>query len=169
MEKIGLGGSCHWCTEAIFQSVKGVDKVEQGFVASEAKNRNYSEAVVVHFNQAIVQLKDLIEIHLHSHESTSNHSMRQKYRSAVYSFSEAQCIEAKIILERLQPDFEYSLITEVLPFFAFKPSDRQFLNYYYSNPKKPFCKNYIEPKLKLLLEKFSGSINVQSVHLTLPT
>ncbi|HDZ15258.1 hypothetical protein LCGC14_0628540 [marine sediment metagenome] len=169
MEKIGMGGSCHWCTEAIFQSLKGVDKVEQGFVASEAKNGIFSEAVLVHYNKAIIPLKDLIEIHLHTHESTSNHSMRQKYRSAVYSFSEAQRMEAKIILIGLQPDFERTLITEVLPFMAFKPSDTQFFNYYYSDPKKPFCRNYIQPKLKLLLEKFSGSINVQAIYSRLHT
>jgi peptide-methionine (S)-S-oxide reductase len=31
--KIGFGGGCHWCTESVFQALKGVQKVEQGWFA----------------------------------------------------------------------------------------------------------------------------------------
>ena len=89
-QKIAFGGGCHWCTEAVFQSIKGVLKVEQGFVASTKKNSSFSEAVIVHFEDSKIALKTLIEIHLHTHKSTSNHSMRSKYRSAIYTFSEVQ-------------------------------------------------------------------------------
>ena len=88
--KVGFGGGCHWCTEAVFQSLIGVEKVEQGWVASTEKNKNFSEAVVVHFDVKEINLKILIEIHLRTHKSTSNHSMRTKYRSAVYYFSHQQ-------------------------------------------------------------------------------
>ena len=48
LNKIALGGSCHWCTEAVFQSLLGVKKVEQGYVASTNENSSFSEAIVVH-------------------------------------------------------------------------------------------------------------------------
>ncbi len=163
MEKIGLGGGCHWCTEAVFQSLRGVAKVEQGFIASTDKNNTFSEAVIVHFDPTSISLKDLIEIHLHTHESTSDHSMRQKYRSAVYVFSEGQRQEVKEILTRLQSDFESPLITQVLPFDAFKPSEVQFADYYYKNPQKPFCRSYIQPKLKMLLERFSDAVDDEKI------
>ena len=67
--KIALGGGCHWCTEAVFQSLKGVEKVNQGYVASTGENNWFSEAVIVHFNDEIITLKTLIEIHLHTHKS----------------------------------------------------------------------------------------------------
>ncbi|WP_373516650.1 peptide-methionine (S)-S-oxide reductase [Pricia sp.] len=168
MKKIGLGGGCHWCTEAVFQSLRGVEKVEQGFVASTEKNATFSEAVIVHFDATSITLKDLIEIHLHTHESTSNHSMRQKYRSAVYTFSDGQRAKAQEILKRLQPDFERPLITEVLPFVTFRPSDEQFTDYYYKNPQKPFCQNYIQPKLQFLLERFSNAIDGEKIRLSNP-
>lgn len=76
--KIGLGGSCHWCTEAIFQSLIGVLKVEQGWISSEKGNTSFSEAVIVYFDDSIMSLNTLIEIHLYTHSCTSNHSMREK-------------------------------------------------------------------------------------------
>ncbi len=88
--KIALGGGCHWCTEAVFQSLIGVRSVEQGFVASTEENSSFSEAVIVHFNPEDITLQTLIEVHLHTHKSTSAHSMRQKYRSAIYYFSDEQ-------------------------------------------------------------------------------
>ncbi len=161
MGKIAFGGGCHWCTEAVFQSLKGVEKVEQGFVASTGQNNSFSEAVIVHFEVAFVGLKDLIEIHLYSHRSTSDHSMRQKYRSAVYTFSEEQRQEANVILIALQSEFERPLITKVLAFDSFRPSDPQYTDYYHKNPQKPFCRSYIRPKLKMLSEKFSRAVDGQ--------
>ena len=155
LQKIAMGGGCHWCTEAVFLSLKGVQKVEQGFVGSEGENSSFSEAVIVYYDREIITLQDLISIHLHTHESTADHSMRDKYRSAIYTFNNEESILAEIALKELQLEFEKQLVTQVLPFKSFKLSDERFHNYYYSDKEKPFCKTYIEPKLKLLLERFS--------------
>lgn len=154
-EKIAFGGSCHWCTEAIFQSLIGVTMVEQGFVSANTGLEDFSEAVIVHFNPEEILLELLIEIHLRTHSSTVMHSRRDVYRSAVYTFSANQELEAKTILKKLQSGFTKQIITQVLPFGAFKWSRQEILNYYYSNPQKPFCKNNIDPKLKFLLKEFS--------------
>ncbi|MFD1160917.1 peptide-methionine (S)-S-oxide reductase [Hwangdonia seohaensis] len=157
--KIGLGGGCHWCTEAVFQSLKGVEKVEQGYIASIDGNDTFSEAVIVHFNPKEISLKVLIQIHLHTHMSTSKHSMRYKYRSAVYTFVKSQEIESNDIIESFQKDFDGKLITEVLPFSKFKASREAIQNYYHKNPNKPFCETFINPKLTLLLKQFSAYTN----------
>ncbi|CAM1342431.1 peptide-methionine (S)-S-oxide reductase [Tenacibaculum amylolyticum] len=156
--KIGFGGGCHWCTEAVFQHLKGVLKVEQGWIASTGEEHTFSEAVIVYFDPELIDLKTLIEIHLYTHKSTSNHSFRKKYRSAVYTFSNEQALIAKQHILSFQPDFNYEVITNVLPFVEFKISPEEFRNYYKNNPAKPFCKTYINPKLKLLLNKFSKHI-----------
>lgn len=155
LTKIAFGGGCHWCTEAVFQSLLGVSKVEQGFVASKNENSDFSEAVIVHFDDAKISLTVLIEIHLHTHKSVSNHSMRTKYRSAVYTFSDEQMKTAQSQLELLQFQFQNNLITQVLSFDRFKASREQIQNYYFKNPKKPFCESFINPKLLTLLNKFS--------------
>lgn len=71
MQKIGLGGSCHWCTEAIFRSLKGVSTVEQGWIASDGENTTLSEAVIVNFSPNEITLETLIAIHLHTHSCIS--------------------------------------------------------------------------------------------------
>jgi len=160
--KVAFGGGCHWCTEAVFQSLKGVVKVEQGFVASINEHANFSEAVIVSFNTDI-SLKTLIEIHLRTHKSTSNHSMRKKYRSAVYTFSKAQELGSEKIINNFQKEFDKQIITKVYPFHSFKASNEAFQNYYQKNPKKPFCETFINPKLKLLLDEFSNHVNTKKV------
>lgn len=162
--KIGFGGGCHWCTEAVFQSLIGVQKVAQGFIASEGENHSFSEAVIVHFDPSQISLKDLIEIHLYTHKSTSKHSMRSKYRSAIYFFNSDQEKESTTILKDLQNDFQQEIITKIIPFCNFKESDELFQNYYYRNPEKPFCETHINPKLSLLLTQFSRVANQEKIN-----
>ena len=166
IQKIGLGGGCHWCTEAVFQSLKGVYKVEQGFIASTGGNSSFLEAVIVHFYEDSISLKDIIAVHLHTHNSTSQHSMRSKYRSAVYVFSNEVAGLISGLLIEVQNDFDEPLITQVLPFNAFKPSDSQFHNYYFTDTERPFCKTHIKPKLQLLLDTFSAQVRRDTLRAT---
>lgn len=163
ISKIAFGGGCHWCTEAVFQCLNGVERVDQGYVASVDAHETFSEAVIIEFDSNQISLRTLIEIHLHTHKSTSNQSMRTKYRSAVYTFSENQLKNSKIILKEFQVDFKNELITEVLPFFQFKASRESIQNYYQKNPQKPFCQTFINPKLKLLLQHFSSLVKDDAV------
>ena len=157
MCRIAFGGGCHWCTEAIFQSLKGVTLVEQGWIASSHTHATTpSEAVIVHFNPENISLNILTEIHLFTHNSTSNHALRSKYRSAIYTFSNTQEKEIEEILREKQKQFIKPLITKPYPFKSFKLNKEMYLNYYKKNPKKPFCQVRIEPKLKILLEKYDA-------------
>ena len=157
--KIGLGGGCYWCTEAVFQSLEGVISVDQGYIASTHQNSSFSEGVIVSFNPDSVNLNALIEIHLLTHKSTKNHSMRDKYRSAIYTFSEEQYKRAKTILNDLNEKNKDKFVTLVLRFDKFKASRDDILNYYYNNPNKPFCETFINPKLKLLLTNYNSLVN----------
>lgn len=161
--KIGFGGSCHWCTEAIFQSLIGVTMVEQGWISSIIPNDSFSEAVIVHFDPDQIDLQTLIEIHLHTHSCTSRHAMRNKYRSAIYSYAKKQHSLAEKSIVHLQKQFDQPIITKALPFQAFKKNDEMYLNYYFKKPENPFCQTYINPKLNLLLNKFSKVVNEDKV------
>lgn len=154
--RIGFGGGCHWCTEAVFQSLEGVDIVEQGWIASVSPNESYSEAVIVHYST--IDLPTLIEVHLLTHSSTKEHSMREKYRSAIYYFNEADKALIEEILANLSEDHEQRYITTVLPFVAFKLNKEEQLNYYQRNKEAPFCTTYIHPKLAKIREKFGRQL-----------
>jgi len=153
--RIGFGGGCHWCTEAVFLSLNGVEKVEQGFIAASSDKNDFSEAVIVHYNSDLIGMKELVAIHLDTHRSTHNHSMRKKYRSGIYYFEKEYKRILKNILNEIQPSFTEQIITSIQPFGAFKSSEEKFHNYYYSDRNKPFCKTHISPKIKLLQEKYS--------------
>jgi peptide-methionine (S)-S-oxide reductase len=161
--KIGFGGGCHWCTEAIYKSVKGIIRVDQGFVASKGEESYFSEAVIVHYDPLAIGLEDLILIHLYTHKSTSHHSMRKKYRSAIYTFEPLDAERATLALQKFQENFGKPLVTKVLPFGEFKVSEKAFQDYYYKNPSKPFCKTYIAPKLKLIVSKFADKVDSNKV------
>jgi peptide-methionine (S)-S-oxide reductase len=162
--KIGLGGGCHWCTEGVFSSLRGVALVNQGWIASVDENADFSEAVEVHFNSSLISLADLINIHLHTHASRSNHSMRGKYRSAVYVYDDIQFKLASDILTRLKSDFDTVIITQVYVFKSFKMNKRELQNYFYSAPDRPFCQMYIQPKIHLLLARFKHHVEQAKVN-----
>ncbi len=163
MVKIGLGGGCHWCTEAVFQAIAGISKVEQGFICSDPPEVAWSEAVIVTFDPAALPLEALIEIHLRTHSSTSHHKMRGKYRSAVYVYDAGTAVKVGRILRKLQHGFEEPLVTRVLRLAGFKASDEQFRNYYAKGPERPFCKAYIDPKLTLLRREFASAMREDQV------
>jgi peptide-methionine (S)-S-oxide reductase len=163
ISKIGFGGSCHWCTEAIFRSLKGVINVDQGWIMSAEDGGFYSEAVLVSHNSDLIPLDILIAIHLHTHSCTAIHSMRSKYRSAVYFLNHTQADQATQIINRLQHDFVKPIITEVLEFKEFRLNTADYLNYYYANPEKPFCKNIVDPKLKDMIRRFASHVDMEKL------
>ena len=162
-KKIGFGGSCHWCTEAIFSSLNGVKTVEQGWISSLNDDNEFSEAVIVNYDEDIIPIENLVEIHLNTHSCTSEHVLRNKYRSAVYvfnSFQEKECLQ---IIKKLQADFNQPIITKVISFDKFKLNHDHYLNYYYNNPDRPFCQNIVNPKLQKLISLFPNAINTDKM------
>lgn len=163
MAKIGFGGSCHWCTEAIFLSLKGVDNVQQGWIAADGADASFSEGVIVSYNPAMITLPTLIGVHLYTHSCTSNHVMRSKYRSAIYTFDEEEVSIARQSIENLQKEYSSPIITRVLTCRDFKINSDEYLNYYYSNPEKPFCESIVNPKLRLLMRQFSNEVDSEKL------
>lgn len=162
MERIGFGGGCHWCTEAVFASLRGVSHVAQGFIRADAPDDDFSEAVVLTFQPEKISLGSLIEIHVRTHSSTSNHAMRRKYRSAIYAMDEAQAEAARCVLTEVGTGVDAPLVTRVLPFRAFRASDERFQRYAEKNAGGPFCTTYIDPKLALLRKEFGVFLRPES-------
>lgn len=157
--KIGFGGGCHWCTEAVFQSVVGVSKVMQGWIISDGNYSEYSEGVIVYYDDKIISITELIGIHLHTHSCTSIHSLRTKYRSAIYTYDQNQAETAEKVIKKFQAKFDKEIITLVLPMVSFKTNKSEYLDYYYKNPKREFCQRYIDPKLRFLLDSYPSQID----------
>ena len=157
-ERVGLGGGCHWCTEAVFQTLRGARAVEQVFIAAPPPDDAFSEAVVVEFDPGGITLDVLIAAHLATHSSGSDHALRGKYRSAVYVFDESQGARAGLAIARLAAEAGTALVTRVLRFGAFRASDARFRDYYRAGPERPFCRTYIDPKLATLRRRFAEHV-----------
>lgn len=155
MDRIGLGGGCHWCVEAVLQALAGVHETEQGFISPAEVLDDWAEAVIITFDEEILPLSALIEIHLRTHNSTRPRSHRSKYRSAIYVIDDDQRCDAVRILADLRETFDKELTTEVLPLARFNRSDQRLQNYYSVDPERPFCKTYIDPKLDFLRRTYS--------------
>ncbi len=154
--QLGFGGGCHWCTEAVYSALVGISRVQQGFIKSYPPNEEYSEAVLIQYKEEEISLSTLIEIHLCTHASSSSHSMRKKYRSAIYVDSDDMKSRCRETLNTLQYKFDNPLITQVLDIVHFKHSSEIYSHYYTTNPNRPFCVTYIEPKLDRLRREFSA-------------
>ena len=145
-----MGGGCHWCTEGVFVSLPGVERVEQGWIAAPAPDAAFSEAVIVHFDPARIAPVDLLSVHLGTHSATGRHALRGRYRSAVYCFDAAQLVRWRELLRLLQADFAEPLVTRVLRFADFRASEAAYRDYFRRDPQRPFCRRYIAPKLDRL-------------------
>ena len=152
--ELAFGGGCHWCTEAVFQSLKGVFGVRQGWISHTGEEKDFSEAVLIKFNPEIISMEMLIKIHLDTHSSASNHAMRKKYRSAVYALSSESSNAVGHILTKCIKHYKKDICTQVLIMTKFK-QNVEYQNYYYTNPKREFCKRYIKPKLQLVMNQYA--------------
>ncbi len=155
MTKLGFGGGCHWCTEGVFQSLRGVDQVDQGFVQADAPADTWAEGVIVTFDPSVIDLATLCEVHLRTHSATRARSPRGKYRSAIYTFEDSQRHEAELAIARFAEESGKTVHTLVLPLRSFKASDERYQNYYRTDPSRPFCRRFIDPKLDFIRRHFS--------------
>ena len=163
LARLGLGGGCHWCTEGVFVSLRGVARVEQGWISAPPPHDAFSEAVIVHYDPAVVAADDLVAVHLETHAATQQHGLRHRYRSAVYYFDPADAAPLRAVLDELAADYAEPLVTQLLPFAAFRPSLPEHLDYYRTDPERPFCQRYITPKLDALRRNRSELLSGEAV------
>lgn len=159
--KIGLGGGCHWCTEAVFKAVHGVHNVRQGYISAKKSPDQFYEGIVMNYDPELVKLQDLILIHLRTHQSMKDHSMRHKYRSAIYVYDKMELEKTSEALKSVSISDGSKIVTRVYELASFKESRAEIRNYYQADPQRPFCTRYIQPKLDLLFKEFRSLLKEQ--------
>ena len=157
METIGFGGGCHWCTEGVFQALREVAQVDQGFIRSEVPWEAAAEGVIVGFDPAVISLATLIEVHLRTHSANGTYSPGGRYRSAVYVFTAEQRAVAELAIDQFASASREAPRTLVLAFVGFEPSEPRYRNYYRTDPQRPFCRRYIDPKLDFIRRHFTDN------------
>lgn len=160
-----LASGCFWCTEAVFQRIKGVQKVVSGYIGGAVKNPTYeevcagttghAEAIQVTFDPKTVSFDKLLEVFWASHDPTTlnrqGHDVGTQYRSGVFYHSDEQKKAAEESKKKHQPDFQDPIVTEITKADVFYPAEKYHQNYYNDNAaKNRYCQLVIWPKLKKL-------------------
>ena len=156
--QLGFSGSCYWCMEAVFQSLDGVISAEQGWMSAGSGKDRY-EAVLVEYDPLTIPVHVLVGAHLHTHHATSNHPLRRRYPSAIYTYTESQRLVVLEAIARHQEDFAEPLVTGVEEAMSFVSCEDDKQGYYFNHPERPFCEGQIAPKLHILLSRFGNYVN----------
>ncbi len=169
-----FGGGCFWCTEAIFDQLEGVLKVESGYSGGHIKNPAYREvtsgrtghAEVIHitYNPTIIDFETLLDIFFNTHNPTTlNQQGADKgtqYRSAVFYHDTNQQEAANKMIEALDMAnvFEDKIVTEITAFDAFYVAENYHQDYYQNNKNQGYCQVVINPKLEKFQKQYKDKL-----------
>lgn len=173
-QTITFGMGCFWCSEAIFERLKGVTKVESGFSGGTVKNPTYSqvctgttghaEVVQVTYNPKVISFADLLEVFWKMHDPTTPNrqgdDVGTQYRSVIFYHTDAQKQEAEKYKAQLNQAkaYPHPIITQIVPFSAFYKAEDYHQNYFAQNGSKPYCRLVILPKVEKLEKVFKDKL-----------
>jgi len=166
-----FGGGCFWCTEAVFERLRGVISVMPGYSGGTLKNPTYqqvctgrtghAEVARIAYDPAQISYDDLLTVFFATHDPTSLNrqgaDVGTEYRSAIFYSDDAQRRAAEEFIAELNKSLpaERPIVTEVVPLTAFYPAEDYHREYYRNNSMAPYCQFVIQPKLVKLHRKFS--------------
>jgi peptide-methionine (S)-S-oxide reductase len=165
-----FGGGCFWCTEAVFQLVKGVLSVESGYAGGKDPEPTYeavcsgrtghAEVVQLRFDPAQVRYEELLEVFFGTHDPTTvnrqGNDVGTQYRSVVFYHDLAQQKIAEDVKRRLEAAGVYDdpIVTAIVPFERFHKAEAYHQSYYRRSPGQGYCVAIIGPKLAKLKQAF---------------
>ncbi|WP_299670049.1 peptide-methionine (S)-S-oxide reductase MsrA [uncultured Polaribacter sp.] len=168
-----LGGGCFWCTEAVFQEVKGVEQVISGYAGGNAPGKptyreicsgltGHAEVIQITYNETVISYQDLIVIFMTTHDPTTlNRQGADKgtqYRSVIYYHNETQQKIAAEVLKQIQSYYDDKIVTEITPLAIFYEATQEHQDFYKNNNGQGYCTFVIEPKLAKLRKLHSDKL-----------
>ncbi|WP_411767326.1 peptide-methionine (S)-S-oxide reductase MsrA [Winogradskyella sp. A3E31] len=171
-----LGGGCFWCTEAVFQEVKGVEKVISGYAGGNVPGRptyreicsgltGHAEVIQIEYDANVISYEEILIIFMTTHDPTTLNRQGAdrgtQYRSVIFYHNEDQKEVADTVLKELNPYYDDKIVTEVSPLPEFFEAEQEHQDYYQRNQTAGYCTFVIDPKLrklrKLYADKLKGS------------
>lgn len=170
-----FGGGCFWCTEAIFQQLKGVDRVRPGYMGGNRENPTYeqvcsgatghAEVIQIDYDEAILPFETLLGVFFKTHDPTTlnrqGNDVGTQYRSAIFYHNESQHTESEAFIRQLSEHEVYDapIVTEVVPAQPFYEAEDYHHDYFNNNPQNPYCAAVIAPKLQKFLKSRDDLLN----------
>jgi peptide-methionine (S)-S-oxide reductase len=170
-EAIVFGGGCFWCTEAVFQMLKGIVSAVPGYAGGEKPNPTYEdvstgltghvEVVKIEYDPSQISFFDLLNVFFATHDPTTvnrqGNDVGTQYRSAIFYTTTEQKTEAEKFIADLNNSQTSGLpvVTEVLPLEKFYLAEDYHQEYYKHHKNDPYCDLVINPKLEKVQQKFA--------------
>ena len=169
-----FAGGCFWCTESIFQRIRGVSHVIPGYMGGFIKNPAYrevctgktghTETIKITYDKNVVSYKELLEIFFSTHDPTKlnrqGNDVGSQYRSAVFfenQIERIQIIECISLFEK-NKIYNDSFVTEINKKLEFYEAEIEHHDYYNQNKSQPYCQSIIRPKIKKFQSLFDKYI-----------
>lgn len=169
-----FGNGCFWCTEAIFQQLKGVKKVTSGYSGGHVENPSYeevcrkttghAEAIKIEYDPSVISYDKLLEVFWKTHDPTTlnrqGNDVGPQYRSVIFYLTPEQQEKAQHYKTELDKSGAWAnpIVTAVEPYKNFYPAEDYHQNYYKLNGREPYCYFVIRPKMEKFREAFKDII-----------
>ena len=169
-EKATFGSGCFWCTEAVFQQLRGVESVVSGYSGGDLINPTYeqvcsgrtghAEVVQITFDPSVLAYDELLKVFWQTHDPTTpnrqGHDVGTQYRSAIFYHNDDQRRTAEAYKAQLDASgtFAIPIVTEITPFKNFYPAENYHQNYFNLNPAQSYCAAVIRPKVEKFKKEF---------------
>jgi len=171
-----LGGACFWCTEAVFQMIRGVEKVEPGYAGGPTPNPRYeevssgttghAEVAQVTFNPDEISFREVLEIFFGTYDPTQMNrqgaDFGTQYRSIILYHSPEQKATAELFIAELTAEkvFDRPIVTQVEPLKVFYPAETYHKEYFKKHPQAPYCQAVIAPKIAKLQKTYISKLKL---------
>jgi len=170
-----FGGGCFWCTEAIFQHLKGVLSVTSGYSGGETGRPSYrevcsgetghAEVIEIEFDPTIISYELLLRVHMGTHDPTTLNCQGAdhgtQYRSVILFRTDEEQRIAEDVIEEYSEMLMSDVVTEVKAFDVFYPAEEDHQNYYADNQNGRYCQAVIAPKLQKFRQTYQHLLNTE--------
>ncbi|OGH11149.1 MAG: peptide-methionine (S)-S-oxide reductase [Candidatus Levybacteria bacterium RIFCSPHIGHO2_01_FULL_36_15] len=169
-----LAGGCFWCTDALFNRIKGVISVVPGYAGGKIENPSYeevgsgdtghAEAIQIILDPKTIPYEKLLEVFWHTHDPTTLNRQGAdtgtQYRSVIFYHNQMQKNIALVSREKIKKEGLYKdpIVTEIVPFTNFYEAEENHKRYYEKNHDYPYCAIVIDPKIQKLINKFGKEV-----------
>ena len=170
-ETIVFGSGCFWCTEAVFQTLKGVTSVTSGYAGGHTENPTYydvihkntghAEVVRLTFDPSVISFRNLLTVFFATHDATQvdrqGYDIGPQYRSLILYTTDNQKKETEDFIQKLNTSATDGdpIATEIAPLSKFYPAEQEHLDYYQRNKSQSYCQIIIAPKLQKVQKEFA--------------
>lgn len=175
-QRVVLAGGCFWGMQAVFEQVRGVDRVVAGYAGGGKDAAHYddvstgttghAESVEITYDPSRITFKQLLDVYfLVAHDPTQLNRQGPdegpQYRSEIFYTTQAQAAEARQYIAQLERahTFQAPIVTKLAPLPAFYPAEDYHQDFVAHNPYNPYVLINDKPKLAHLRQRFPNLLN----------